>query len=356
MRVEHKEEEKKIEPFIEPQPFGKIMLLMGLAVASSLLFWLAWDNAIVSGLSFSASWNNILIVLSTLLAMCLMFTLIAMAEVLITNRWFLFFMALVSAGTLFVFFKPALWSFVAFILVILGMMLWKREIRLDEKTRVSFVPKRIIGSGLKLAVTLILLATCFNYFNFMTTRTDAEQQTLDSLSGTGSQVVENVLLLYYGEKFSPKMTLDEFLASISFAVKDKIEDEKVKVDTGNEKLDNALGEAITEGLTAVEKEFINEARESFAETFEIDVDGTETMSEVIKLIVSKNIDKFLDPYVKFIPALLAIGLFFLLNIFNFVYRELIKSFSFLLFHILKWTKFIHIKKIQIEAEKISLEE
>ena len=80
------------------------------------------------------------------------------------------------------------------------------------------------------------------------------------------------------------------------------------------------------------------------------------MSEVIDLIVVKNISQFLDPYIKFIPALLAVGLFFLLNIFGFIYRELIKSFSFLLFHILKWIKFIYIKKIQIEAEKVSLEE
>ncbi|MDP2683785.1 MAG: hypothetical protein Q8P20_01885 [bacterium] len=356
MRVEHKEQEKKIEPFIEPQPIGKIVLLMGLAVSSSLLFWLAWENAIMTGLSFNFSWENILIVLSTLLAMCLMFTLIAIAEIVITNKWFLFAMAIVSAGTLFVFFRPSLWSFVAFLLVVLSLMYWKRQIRVDEDTRIKFLPQKIIDNGLRLAVTLVLLAACFSYFSFLATRPNAEQQTLDGLVSQGSQVVEGVLDLYYHEEFDPTMTLDDFLTNITFAVGEKISAEGVKVETGNEELDNALGDAITEGISVVEQEFVDETRNSFANSFEIEVNGTESMSEVINLIVAKNIAKYLDPYIKLIPALLAVGLFLLLNIFGFVYRELIKSFSFLLFHILKWTKFIYIKKIQIEAEKVSLEE
>jgi len=366
MRVEQKKssqggsayggEEKKIEPFIEPQPMGKIFLLMGLAVASSLLFWLAWDNAIVTGLTFTFSWENILIVLSTLLAMCLMFTLIAMAEIVITNKWYLFIMAIVSAGTLFVFFPPSLWSFVAFMLVVLSFMYWKRQIRVDEDSRTKFLPQKIINNGLRLAVTLVLLAACFSYFSFLTTRPNAEQQTLDGLTSQGSQVVEGVLDLYYQDEFDPEMSLDDFLTNVTFAVGEKISAEGIKVETGNESLDNALGDAITEGISVVEQEFVDQTRESFANSFEIEVDGSESMSEVIDLIVVKNISQFLDPYIKFIPALLAVGLFFLLNIFGFIYRELIKSFSFLLFHILKWIKFIYIKKIQIEAEKVSLEE
>ncbi|XOU94589.1 MAG: hypothetical protein ACNFW9_00820 [Candidatus Kerfeldbacteria bacterium] len=356
MRVENKEEEKKIDKFIPPQPIGKVATLIGLVVASTALFWLAWHNAITSGLSFAFSWENILLVLSTLLAMCLMFTILAMAEVLVTKRIPLLLMAIFSSATMFLFFKPSFWSMVGFLLMLLAFLAWRREIRQDEKTRVKFVPQKIIDSGLKMAVSLILLAACFNFFSFMTTRPNAEIETMNSLVSNSTETVESGLLLYYGDRYDPDMELDTFINNISSSVGDAIIDDKVKVDTGNEELDNALGDAITDSLGVVQQEVVEELRNSFLATFNIEATGDESMNSIIEKIVHANITEFVDPYLEFVPALLAVGLFFLLNIFNFIYRELIKWFSYLLFHIFIWIKFIHIKKIQIEAEKIALSE
>lgn len=356
MRVEHKEETKKPEKFIPPQPLSKVVTIIALAVASTALFWLAWHNAIVTGITFDYGWENILLITSTLLTLCLMFAFIAMAEVLITKKLSLLLMAILSAGTLFIFFKPSLWSIIGFLLVLLVFMVWRKEIRKDEKTRVKFVPQKIINSGLKMAVSVVLLGACFNYYSFMVVKPNAEEHTLDGLVHKGSIAVENVLNLYYQDDFDSEMSLDEFISNISLSLTENIVNDKVKVETGNEEMDQVLGLAITEGLTAVQLEIVDEARQSFLDTFEIEASGTDSMDEVIDKIVKKNTIKYLDPYLKFVPVLLAVGLFFLLNIFNFIYRELIKSFSYLLFHILVWTKFVHIKKIQVEAEKISLSE
>ncbi len=356
MRVEHKEESKKPEKFVPPQPIAKVVTIIVLAVASTAIFWLAWHNAITTGISFNFGWENILLVVSTLLALCLMFTFITMAEILITKKISLLIMAILSAGTLFIFFKPSFWSMIGFLLVLLALMAWRREIRLDEKTRVKFVPQKIINSGLKMAVSVILLGACFNYYSFMVVRPNVDEHTLDSLVHQGSVTVESVLSVYYKDNFNPAMSLDQFIGNITSSASEKILNDEVNVETGNEKMNEVLGQAITEGLVAVQSEIVDEARVSFLETFQIEASGDDSMDEIIDKIVRQNTIKYIDPYLKFIPALLAVGLFFLLNIFNFIYRELIKSFSYLLFHILVWTKFIHVKKIQVEAEKISLSE
>ena len=102
MRVEKKPEEKKPEKFVPPQPTGKIVILSILVIAATALFWLAWHNALVTGISFSLGTQNIIVVVSTLLAFCLMFTLMAVAEVLIVKTWVELIITVLAAGTIFI--------------------------------------------------------------------------------------------------------------------------------------------------------------------------------------------------------------------------------------------------------------
>jgi len=345
MRVENKPVQKKLEKFIPAQPMGKIVILGILVIVSSVLFWLAWHNALVTGLEFSFSTQNIMVVVTTLLAFCLMFTFLAVTEVVVTKNWIELIITILSAGTIFLFFKFSLWSFVSFLLVMLGFMYWRREVRLDAKSRTKFVPTRIISAGLRPAVTVLLLAISFVYYSNMVTGDDASARLTESLVDTGTNSVNNVLDIYFKEKYDPDMTLDEFLLSNTM-----VDGENIVGDTGITEID----EVIRLGLTEVQDEALEKAREELLNTFEITATGDETMDMIVGKIVRQNIDKYIEPYKKFIPALLAVSLFFILSIFRFVYSELIKSFSYLIFHILLWLKFIKVEKIQIEAEKITL--
>ncbi len=354
MRVEQKSEpasaagkEKKPEKFVPPQPLGKIILIVILVIASTALFWLAWHNALMTGLEFSLSTQNVIVVVSTLLAFCLMLCLLAVAEIVIEKKLVEFGMTIIAAATIFIFFKPSLWSLIAFLLTALAFLYWRREVRIDEKSRTKFMPRRIIDSGLKLTVTLILLAACFNYYNFTVTKPDAETAIADGLIEKGTKTVQNVLTMYYGDRYHPQMPIDDFINNVGLSSE---EQEDLSVETGQPVIDDA----INEGLSSVQKGLVDEARDNFLETFGITAMGDEEMQEVIKKIVSKNILQYVDPYLKFVPALIAVSLFFILNVLSFIYRELIKSFSYLLFHILVWINFLKVSKIQIEAEKISL--
>lgn len=354
MRVEQKIEpastagkEKKPEKFVPPQPPAKIAILIILVIASAALFWLAWHNALMAGLEFSLSTQNVLVVVSTLLAFCLMFCLLAVAEVVIEKNLIEFAMTIAAAATIFVFFKPALWSFIAFLLSVLAFLYWRREIRIDEKSRTKFMPRRVINSGLKFSVTLILLAACFNYYNFAVTKPNAEQAIADGLIEKGTIAVQNLLTMYYGDRYHPHMPIDDFISNVGLSSVNK---EEVGVETGQPEIDDV----INEGLSGVQEGLIDEARDDLLETFGITATGDEEMQAVVEKIVRKNVQQYVDPYLKFVPALIAISLFFILSVLSFIYRELIKSFSYLLFHILVWLKFIKVKKIQVEAEKITL--
>ncbi|MFA6098714.1 MAG: hypothetical protein WCV50_02990 [Patescibacteria group bacterium] len=345
MRVEKPPEIKKPEKFIPDQPLNKIIFLAILVVAATLLFWLAWHNVLTTGVKFNRSFENILVIISTLLAFCLMFSLLAIAEITVVKRLLTWLMVVVSGLVIFIFFPVSLWTMISFLLVVLAFLFWKREIRVDMESRSKFLPQRVVSAGLKGAVTLLLLASCFAYYGYMVTGTDASKRLDQALVDDGAKAINNILVLYFKDKYSPKMTLDEFIRQNSLAAV-----EQAELKTGQAELDKA----INEGLAGAEQEAVDTFRESLLDTFQIQASGSDTMDEVEKKIVSKNVDKYIGSFKKFIPALLAISLFFVLNIFSFVYRELIKSFTFLAFHILVWLHFIKVKKVQVEAEKITL--
>lgn len=350
MRVEKQPEEKKTEKFVPPQPMGKIIMLAILVIVASALFWLAWHNALTTGISFDLGTQNIIIVVTTLLAFCLLFTLMAVSEVVITRSWIELIITVLAAGTVFIFFSPSLWSLVGFLLVFLGFMYWRREVRIDEKSRFKFMPRRTISAGLRTAVTVILLAACFVYYSFMVTGTDASARFTDNLVETGTSYIHKALNLFYKGAYHTDMTLDEFLLRNS-----TVDGEKILAGFGiSETGISEIDAIIEQGLSEVEEAALSQARQGFLETFNIEATGDETMNMIVEKVVRRNIDHYIEPYQKFIPALLALSLFLLLSIFRFIYNELIKSFSFLLFHILVWIKFIKVEKIKVEAEKITL--
>lgn len=345
MRVEQKPEEKKLEKFVPKQPMSKIVILASLVVVSTALFWLAWHNAIATGISFDMGTRNIMVIVTTLLAFCLMLCFLAVAEVLITRKVIVLMMSVVAAGTVFIFFHFSTWSFVGFILVILGYLYWSRQVRIDVETRTKFIPQQVVKSGLRTTVSLILLAVSFVYYGFLTVDAAADNNMTERFTDMGTNSITQVLDVYYKEKFDRTMTVDEFIEQIGFG-----SPEEVNLDTGYEEIDTA----IEEGIAGAKDEAIDAAREEFLNSFDIEATGDESMEMVIKRFVGGYIDEYAEPYMKFIPALMAIGLYLVLHFFGFIYRELIKSMSFLVFHILVWLKFIKVEKIKVEAEKITL--
>ena len=72
-------------------------------------------------------------------------------------------------------------------------------------------------------------------------------------------------------------------------------------------------------------------RQAFNERLGIDAKGTEILSDVSMQIAQAQVDRFLGPYQKYLPPIMALSLFFLLGIFTPVFRLFIRAVSAALF-------------------------
>ncbi|MFH1535205.1 MAG: hypothetical protein ABIF80_04455, partial [Patescibacteria group bacterium] len=86
-----------------------------------------------------------------------------------------------------------------------------------------------------------------------------------------------------------------------------------------------------------------------------EAEGTDTISSVIAKIIRKYAFQFLGPYEDFITPLLALSLFFALNIFSFVFHALINMLASSLFAILQVSKFVKINEEKKDVQIVTLE-
>ncbi len=352
MRVEHKETKiPQAKDFVPPQPLNKVLTLFGLMIGTTAVFWLAWNNALHT-VAFSLSTRNILTVVTTMLAFCLMFAIVALTEALVTKRLFILLVIIVASLTGFIFFGFSVWTFIATLLAMLGFLYWRHAIRDDLKTRTTFTPQKVLDSGLKGAVTIILLASSVMYYGFLIAKPDTGSTITNGLVDTSMGAVNFALTKFYGNGYDPNLSLDAFIANLT-----RIDELKSQ---GAEEIHSitpeikVLDEQIKAGLDMASNEIIAQGRQEFLDSFGIEAAGSDTMDSVVRKIVTKNINEYVGPYEKFIPALLALSLFFVLNVFSFLYREFIKAFAVLLFYILSWIHFIKKTEVQTVVEKITL--
>jgi hypothetical protein len=346
MRVEQQPEVKKIEPFVPPQPMGKIAGIIVLATASSVLFWWVWHATLSKGLDFTSFGQAIMSIILPVAFFCLRFCIMSLVMVAVRHFWLALVAGTVVSLPIFVFFRFSIWSLLAYIVAVVSWAFWYRQVVVEVDNQLKFSAGRIIKAGLSSTITLMLLVVSICYFAFTVNQSGGSTAFADRLIDNSAKIMENILHTYYQEKFDPQMTLDTFIYNVGVAPSS----EKVKSMIGQEK----LNDVIQQGITAAEQVAVEEARDSFLETFRIEASGDETMHVVVQKIVRRNADHYLNKFYKFIPGLVALSVFFLLNIFNIVYRELIAVMSYLLFRVMIAAGFFHIKKIQVDAEKFSL--
>lgn len=347
MRVEKKLEENIQKPGLtestEPQPISKILVLAAFAVLATGLFWFLLANILEHGISFSRGSNNVITLVWILLVFCLMFAIVSISAVTVRNSLWFLLIAIASSLTYFVFLRFNIWAFGPVILLILAFLYWRREIRLDMKSRIKFLPKKLVGVGLHAAMSIALLAVGFSYYAYMVQGHDGSTRVMESMVNISTSTINRFLPMVYNG-YSPRMTLDEFIGSSS-------------VITSTTVSPGGAGEPqriMAEALSTAQKKVVEESRDQFLKTFDIEATGDEPMKSVVEKIVRKRIEPFLKPYIKYIPIIFALSLYFLLSIFLFLYKIFIQSFSFIIFTILRWLKFVQIKKVQVEAERITL--
>ena len=95
-------------------------------------------------------------------------------------------------------------------------------------------------------------------------------------------------------------------------------------------------------------------RNEFLKSLGIQAQGTDSMDSVVAKLVGKYVTEYLGKYSKAIPSLLAFSLYFILQIFSFLYKALIRLFAWFILKVLKWTKVVEFREEEAKVERVAI--
>ncbi|MFH0804808.1 MAG: hypothetical protein V1916_01275, partial [Patescibacteria group bacterium] len=288
MRVE-KEPPKPVPVAIPPQPIGKVALLACLAVAGALLLWLTWRLAITTGTTWAFGSRSISVVVTTLLAFCLSLSLYAIAALAIRRKVVVLCVAVAAALTILPFFKLTIWTLIAAAVLALAYLTWWRELRSDADSRIKFIPRRIVDTGLKTAVTVVLLAASLVYYSATTSEPGSQARFRQRVISSGSTVTQNLLTMFYKDKFRSRDSLDQFIRNMN-----PIKAGEVNVTTGRAEVDRV----ISQNIGTAEQLVVDQERQAFLDSFGIQASGSDEVGAVVTKVVTKNVDQYLGQYLR----------------------------------------------------------
>jgi cytochrome c-type biogenesis protein CcmH/NrfF len=100
---------------------------------------------------------------------------------------------------------------------------------------------------------------------------------------------------------------------------------------------------------------VDQARNEIASQFNIQVGSNEQIGVVLERAIAQKYRDLFGPFVYLIPPLLALGLFFILQIFNFIFVIITMFFARILFIGLRWAGFYRITEHSAPTEVLELD-
>jgi len=97
---------------------------------------------------------------------------------------------------------------------------------------------------------------------------------------------------------------------------------------------------------------IDQAREELAKRLDIPLDGNDTVHDALTRVIGKQFDAYVRRWVTFIPALLALALFFVLRFFTSLLQAVIVWFGWLYLRLCRAFGIVQIKHETVPAEKV----
>jgi hypothetical protein len=116
----------------------------------------------------------------------------------------------------------------------------------------------------------------------------------------------------------------------------------------------SLEKIVAQKTDIIQKQLTEEIRTDFLKTLGIKAEGNDLMNSVINKFIQQKFDDFITPYRDYIPIVLVLGLYFILQILAFIYVIIIKLIALIIFYILRLTGFVKIKEVAVKAWRAML--
>lgn len=373
---EQKQEKEKIH-----QPIGKVVALVALAVAASVLFW--WAVRLL--LHFDLDLKRISSIVYPVLLMAgslgVFLGIAGLAFYLLAGFLPRLLIAFLGAVASFIFFPISLFNLIAAALVAFSLYQWSSAVHGDVRSRQKITVVRSVSTAMPFTVTFLLIAIALTYYASLTNGDQRSQTFRNNLVDGATEIVNQILVKEF-PGYRAEITLDEFI--VNFGVKgfeqslgSLLSEEKQQAEKQVKSVEPPPGlppeferlfkdyvnrppgelipqAAIDEAVKKAEGQVVAQIRQQFLDALGIQALGTDQMNLVIHRVVDQKVGQVLGPYLKFIPVLLALSVYFLLQIFSIVYILVARLVSVFVYWIFRLVRFVHVETVQIPAERARL--
>lgn len=362
-------------------------LLAFLTLTASSLLWWNYHSVLALPISKLISIGTIPVLLGVLLAYCSTLTMIALLGLLARPALVGIAVIVLAAIVPIMFFTPLPTTYFGMLVLFLAYYQYYLNVRREAGLRRKFSVTKSIHYGMTgcIALTLVVLSLLF----YGTTsregaRPTSSAETIADFTGTAI----NQFLSVKVPAFNPHESLDDFLyrvlagyikngtlppppsnESISFDISnpgssieqlvsadlypflaqlpaDVRQRASVNPDVLRQELARVSNAAFQQQFTAL--------REQFIQQIGIAATGATSMGEVVKMVTGKYLTPKIRPIEHWIPPLLALSLYFLLQIFSFLYIALINLFALVGMAILRSTHLVAVTQKTAEVEEVAL--
>lgn len=239
----------------------------------------------------------------------------------------------------------------------LGMFGWSLILRRAFKNQVNFSLMSVLRPGLSLVIIVVLINISLLYYVNFT----AEAYAIENLeNSTITYTVHGINKILSGvmDGYSQTITVDEFivlLGSSRIGGKNKTDNNEILGSLEDVLKDFSIDDNGTAGFIEEQKA---SARENFFASLglaDAGLTGKTPMDEVWYQYINNKITPTLSSFDRFIPWIVALGLFFSLMIFKFVYKLFIVAISWLILKVLLMANFFRWKEESITVRHLSLQ-
>ncbi|MDD5567271.1 MAG: hypothetical protein PHH01_03700 [Patescibacteria group bacterium] len=344
-------------------------------------------------MTMATLWNFIASLFFLLLALAIFGILAAVEQ----KRWFMVLTSAVLPMTLMVALGDSLYTLTAAGIWFLGLLQFGFKIREEKRARIKASIVKYLRNGLGLCVSTLLLAISISFYGAMTAKGTEGLDSVEVLSKFTANAGNQILVMQV-PGYNPEMTLDEFILLLLAQGSEGAQ--KVEAAEAQSELNLPIGgdqssffgldlSGMTNELQGIspdelkaaippdfedqvkkDPEYIKKvfqdikdqmvgqqiakAREQLVKALNIEADGDDQMGTVLEKALEVYFDDLFKPFKYLIPPILALTVYFLLQIFGFVYCWITRLLAFLVYGILRLTKFVRYEKEMKECQIIKL--
>ncbi len=266
---------------------------------------------------------------------------------------------------------------------LVGLVQLALKVQEERNERLKVSMNKYMRYGLGLAISAMLLAISISFYGAAVGRGTERLDPIDVLSRLAANGVNQALTIQI-PGYKPDITLDEFMLLV-FATQFKEAEAAAETETiFGINITDIMGDVgdispeavrailpadfeervkdepgyLTEIYAQVRNELIIQqlfaARNELLKNFHIEADGNDQISSVIEKILWVKLNDIFKPFKYLIPPILALTLYFALQIFGLIYSGLTRFFGILLFQMLKISKFFKVEEETTKGEIIKL--